>query len=90
MRWGWVVLFLVLAACILLAGCTDATVGKLKALGSSAHIECYSGGTLIYDGRSTGKVKSETNSDGYFFVDRETGLPMEVSGNCVITYDDAP
>lgn len=70
------------------AGCTDAQVGKLKALGDSAHVTCYSGGKLIYDGQSTGKVSSEENSDGYYFIDRKTGLPMEVSGNCIIVYND--
>lgn len=77
------ILVLVLLCC----GCTDADRGKIFNLGNSAHIRCYSGTTLIYDGQSSGKVRSEGNSDGYFFKDRATGKLMEVSGNCVIEYD---
>ena len=81
------VIFALSATIASLAGCTDAMQGKIKALGNPARIECYSGGVLIYDGRSTGKVVSEKNSDGYFFVDAEDGRTREVSGNCVVTYD---
>lgn len=67
-------------------GCTDAGWSRLTALGDSASIKCYSGGVLIFEGRSTGKVKSEQSSDGYFFKDAADGLLKEVSGNCVIGY----
>ena len=82
--------FFILAIAVvagLTIGCTDAFMGKVASLGSSATIECYSGGKLIYSGTSTGKVSSEQNSDGYFFRDEDTGNVMEVSGNCVITYE---
>ena len=68
-------------------GCTDARWGKFTALGNPASVLCYSGGKLIYSGKSTGKVVSEASSDGYFFRDAKSGKVMEVSGNCVITYD---
>lgn len=71
----------------LLIGCTDATIGKLTSLGDSATVKCWSGGTLIFDGKSSGKVQSEKSSDGYFFKDIKDGKFKEVSGNCVITYD---
>jgi len=85
-----IVLAIAIAAFITPAtsGCTDATFGKLKALGDSASVQCYSGGKLIYKGFSTGKVASEANSDGYYFIDRDLNLPVEVSGNCVIVYGD--
>ena len=67
-------------------GCTDATIGKIKVLGSCGKITCYSGGKIIFAGESTGKIRSEKNSDGYFFVNKKTGLMMEVSGDCIITY----
>lgn len=70
-----------------LIGCTDAQRGKIGALGDNAKIECYSGGKLIYSGISSGKISSEENSDGYHFVDEQTDKFMEVSGNCVITYN---
>lgn len=66
---------------------TDAGTAKLKALGKSAHVICYSGGVKIYDGYSTGKVQSEENSDGYFFLEKGTSVPKEVSGNCIISYE---
>ena len=72
----------------LIIGCTDARMGKLTSLGSPASVQCWSGEKLIYEGRSTGKVISEENSDGYFFRDAETDEMMEVSGNCIITYKD--
>jgi len=77
--------FIMLAA--MTSGCTDAGWGKLTALGNAADVECYSGGKLIYKGRSTGKVQSEANSDGYYFKDKKDGKVKEVSGNCIITYD---
>lgn len=74
--------FIVLA--LLLTGCSDANLGKMTAFGKSRSIKCYSGSKLIYSGHSTGKIKSEAQSDGYYFVEKGTGKLMEVSGNCVI------
>lgn len=75
------------ALLFLFVGCTDAQLGKIGALGDSAKVECWSGGKMIYSGVSSGKISSESNSDGYNFVDTKTNKFMEVSGNCVITYD---
>ena len=74
-------------ALLLFTGCTDAQRGKIWALGENASVECWSGGQLIYKGLSSGKVASESQSDGYNFVDMKTGKFMEVSGNCVIVYN---
>ena len=70
-----------------LVGCTDAFVGKLESYGDSARVTCYSGTKLIFDDCSTGKIASEANSDGYFFRSKATGRNVEVSGNCVIAYN---
>jgi hypothetical protein len=51
-----------------------------------ARVTCYSGGEVVYDGFSTGKVRSEANSDGYNFKDSHTGRLREVSGDCDIDY----
>ena len=77
---------LIFIAVFLFMGCTDARCSKITSLGDSAEIECYSGGKLIYKGKSTGKVSSEKSSDGYFFLDAKDQRLKEVSGNCVITY----
>ena len=76
-----------LAVALLASGCTDAKFSKLTNFGDEAVVKCYSGTSIIYDGRSTGKVISEESSDGYVFKDAKTGHLMEVSGNCVIDYD---
>lgn len=34
---------------------------------------------------SSGKVSSESNSDGYYFSDKKTGKLIEVTGRLVIT-----
>ena len=77
-----------ICAVLALTGCTDGLVAKVSAYGGSASIACYSADLLIYQGQSTGKVQSEANSDGYYFVDRKDGKLKEVSGNCVIQYDE--
>ncbi len=76
---------LVIAA-IFMASCTDASCAGLAAYGDSAEVKCYSGAKLIYDGSSTGKIKSAQSSDGYIFKDAATGELVEVSGNCVLKY----
>jgi len=66
--------------------CTDAKFSKLTTLGSSAHVQCYSGGKLIADYHSTGKIANEEQSDGYYFVAKEDGKAHTVSGDCDISY----
>ncbi len=83
-------------ACLIgTTGCTDATRAKWgNTLGDTyAQVICYSGEREIYNGFSTGKVRSEQNSDGYYFTEQQTGVLKEVSGNCDITYfesDEGP
>jgi hypothetical protein len=69
---------------IIIAGCTDAEVAQWGSLGSSGHITCYSGGAVIYDGQSSGKIFSESSSDGWYFNDAKTNRLVRVSGDCVI------
>ncbi|MDJ0737062.1 MAG: hypothetical protein QNJ47_23840 [Nostocaceae cyanobacterium] len=53
-----------------------------------AQITCYSGGKIIFQGKSDGKVFSKTNSDRYVFFDQgNKGNLTQVSGDCVIQYD---
>lgn len=84
MKHFYIAAFIIIVFCI--SGC-DASFGKIANIGSSAHVTCYSGGKVIYDGYSTGKVASEENSDGYFFKDKKTRQFVEVSGNCIIRYE---
>ncbi len=71
-----------------LTGCTDSFWGKISSYGGSANVICYSGTKLIYEGNSTGKVANSNSSDGYYFVDSSDNLLKEVSGNCVVTYNN--
>ncbi len=72
------------AIAIALGGCTNADIAQLTALGSPASITCYSGGKVIYKGMSTGKIATESQSDGWYFQDASTHELVRVSGQCVI------
>lgn len=69
---------------LILSGCTNAQKKQWTTLGSPGHITCYSGGKVIYEGYSTGKIASENQSDGWFFEDIKTGKLIRVSGDCVL------
>ena len=75
---------LLLVACCLLTGCTDTFKASMGAYGNPGRITCYSGGIVIYDGRSTGRIETVANSDGWEFKDAATGHFIRVSGPCVI------
>jgi hypothetical protein len=66
------------------ASCTDATRASWGSLGNSANVKCYSGGVVIYDGVSTGKVATTEQSDGWEFRESKTNKFVRVSGDCVI------
>lgn len=81
----------------LTSGCTDAQVGSITALGSRAHATCYSGGKVVFNAISTGRVASATQSDGWQARWQEAdaqGRPTgdsfyaSISGTCVIKYLD--
>lgn len=56
----------------------------LNVASKPAKITCYSGGKVIYQGTSLGKVTDSAESDGFFFQD-EKGF-VEVVGDCVFRY----
>lgn len=72
-------------ALIFLTGCTDATMSGISAYGQAHHIKQFSGGQLIGEWDSTGKVQNEAQSDGYYFEDAKTHKIVEVSGTVQIT-----
>lgn len=74
-------LFIVILSFI---ACSDAEFAKYKALGDPGDITCYSGGQIIYDGKSTGVILSEEQSDGWLLMDARTNRLVRVSGDCVI------
>lgn len=68
----------------LLAACTDADMARFGALGDQGHVICYSGGKVIYEGDSTGKIQPEDHSDGWVFKDAKTNKLVRISGDCLI------
>ena len=76
---------------LMTTGCSSWRTGLSRTsadwVNRSAQISCYSGGQLIYSGKTNGKVFSESNSDGYTFIAADDGKLKEVSGDCIIKYE---
>lgn len=69
-----------------LTSCTDATQAKIGGYGGKFKIEMVNcDGTIAREYMSSGKVQSEENSDGYFFMDANTGKLIEITGRIIIT-----
>ena len=76
---------LLLVALLLLSGCdNNAMDAKISSFNRDGHITCYSGGVIIFEADSKGKINSERETDGWYFEDKETGQLVRVSGECVI------
>lgn len=66
--------------------CTDAEKAKWDGLGDEFKVELINcDGSVARTWISSGKVEKEYKSDGYFFMDKETGKLIEVNGTLVIT-----
>lgn len=79
-------LLLLGAILLLFLSCTDAGRAKFGGYGEDFKIEILSSNTgeVIRTYYSSGKVNSEANSDGYFFMDSNTGELTEIAGGVVI------
>lgn len=77
---------IILIATPSLAGCSDARMAKFSALGTPARVTCFSGGEIVLDDFSTGKVLAEEHSDGIYFNSRTTGRLVETSADCVVDH----
>ena len=69
------------------ASCSDARMSAFSALGKKHRIKMYSGGAVVGEWVSSGKIENEKNSDGYYFKDDNTGKMVTVSGDVTITVD---
>lgn len=78
-------MLIAIALVVALVGCTDAERASWGSLGDSGHVICYSGGKVIYEGDSTGKILATQSSDGWEFKDAKTHKFVRVSGQCVVT-----
>lgn len=79
-------ILLVAVAVAAIAGCTNTQVAHWQALGSNGHIVCSSGGHVILDDYSDGKIHNADGSDGYEFMSSETHRLTQSNGDCVIDY----
>lgn len=76
----------ILGLSLILVSCTDAGMAKLGGYGDEFTIEVINcDGSVARTYTSTGKVRSEENSDGYYFLDKETGKLIEITGRIIIT-----
>lgn len=69
---------------ILSVGCADATRANFSSIGKEHKITMYNGGQLVRSWTSTGKVLTITDSDGWQFMDKETGKLVRVGGDVII------
>jgi hypothetical protein len=78
-------LLLLALATVTFSSCSDATSAKISASGNPHRVEVISGGKVARTYLATGKVQSEAQSDGYYFMDAKTGSLIELSGDVIIT-----
>jgi len=72
---------------LLFTSCTDGTRAKISGYGDNFKVELVNcDGTITHSWISSGKVSSEANSDGYFFMEKDTNLLVEVTGTLIITH----
>ena len=65
-------------------GCTNADRANISSLGSDATVRLYSGGELVGEWVSDGKVMAEDSTDGWRFKDKTTGMFIRVTGDTVV------
>lgn len=78
------VLLSVLCALVAFTGCTNAGMGQYSALGSDFKVTVYSGGVAVKTYTSSGKVLTEGDSDGWYFIDKETRKLVRLSGTVTV------
>lgn len=85
-------LFAAIAATLLCAtsACTDTQRAHFGAIGQEGRVSCYSGGSLVFDDFSTGKVQTHEGGAGYEFKSVTTQRLEQVNGACVVDYGATP
>ena len=78
-----VLVLAVVALSMMMTSCTDAEKSKLGGYGDTFTVKVL-GPDIVITYHSTGKVESESHSDGYYFTNAATGKLIEVSGNVII------
>lgn len=75
---------IVFIALIAISGCTDAERASLFAYGDEAWVTCYSGGAVIFQQQSTGKV-AQLDGDGITFKSKADGSYVRAFADCIVT-----
>lgn len=65
-------------------GCTDTDKAAFDSLNRKHIVKLYSGGVLIGEWISSGKVFPEDGGAGYKFADSKTGLIVRVQGDVFV------
>lgn len=73
----------IIAAALVIAGCTDAERAAIGAYGNESKVTCYSGNGVIYDDTSTGKV-AQIDGDGITFKSKATGRYVRAYADCIV------
>lgn len=77
------IIALALAAGIFtVTGCTDAEQAQLFAYGSKTQVKCYSGGVLIFEDESTGKVSQ--GEAGIYYKSSKTQELVHTYADCIV------
>ena len=71
-------------ATLALTACTDAELATYAAYGDNASVKCYSGGKIIHDDVSTGKVV-QLDGDGITYKSKNTGEYVRAYADCIVT-----
>lgn len=73
-----------LVAALGLAACTDAERASMFNYGETAYIVCYSGGQVIFEDVSTGKVL-QLDGDGITYKSAKTQKYVRAFADCIVT-----
>ena len=69
---------------LLVTACTDAERASIGAYGEKSDIACYSGGQVIFEDVSTGKV-AQLDGDGITYKSAKTGKYVRAFADCIVT-----
>lgn len=69
---------------LILTGCSDASKASFRAIGQKHRVTLFSGGQKVGEWVTSGMVKNEEHSDGYYFNDDRTNRLISVSGTVLI------
>lgn len=76
--------YILLASLFIFTGCMRAEMARTFAIGSDHKISVYSGDTLVKEFHSVGKVLTEKDSDGWYFLNKEINKLTRVSGTVIV------